>query len=145
MERAGHYASLAARRQYGHCTARAQQPVSHARWSHLSGEGRRDIPTLRIVRTLFRENTAEAGSITTVKNATVEYHWLEGQYDDLPALMADVDTPPGVARDRHGRKRRPRLRQTAATAIGPIVFRAGDDPVRRLVLVASLGAARRQR
>ena len=24
------------------------------------------------------------------RNVTVEYHWLEGQYDDLPSLMADL-------------------------------------------------------
>src|ERR1700731_4243122 len=24
------------------------------------------------------------------RNVTVEYHWLEGQYDRLPALMADL-------------------------------------------------------
>jgi hypothetical protein len=23
------------------------------------------------------------------QNVTVEYHWLEGQYDQMPALMAD--------------------------------------------------------
>ena len=29
---------------------------------------------------------------TTVKgqNVTVEYHWLEGQHDRLPALLADL-------------------------------------------------------
>jgi hypothetical protein len=25
-----------------------------------------------------------------VQNATVEYHWLAGQYDRLPSLMADL-------------------------------------------------------
>jgi putative tryptophan/tyrosine transport system substrate-binding protein len=24
------------------------------------------------------------------QNVTVEYHWLEGQFDRLPALMADL-------------------------------------------------------
>jgi hypothetical protein len=28
------------------------------------------------------------------KNATVEYHWLEGDYDLLPALIADLATVP---------------------------------------------------
>jgi putative ABC transport system substrate-binding protein len=31
----------------------------------------------------FRKGLTEAGAVEGV-NATVEYHWLEGQYDRLP-------------------------------------------------------------
>jgi ABC-type uncharacterized transport system substrate-binding protein len=37
----------------------------------------------------FRKGLSEAGYIDG-QNATVEYHWLEGHYDHLPALMADL-------------------------------------------------------
>ena len=37
----------------------------------------------------FRKALNESGYIDG-QNVTVEYHWLEGRYDRLPALMADL-------------------------------------------------------
>src|ERR1700692_2710399 len=37
----------------------------------------------------FRKGLSETGAIEG-QSATVEYHWLEGHYDGLPALMADL-------------------------------------------------------
>jgi putative tryptophan/tyrosine transport system substrate-binding protein len=37
----------------------------------------------------FRKGFNEAGYVES-QNVTVEYHWLEGQFDRLPALMADL-------------------------------------------------------
>jgi putative tryptophan/tyrosine transport system substrate-binding protein len=69
-------------------------------------------------------------------NVRVEYHWLDGHYEELPAIISDairrnvavIATPassPGS------------LAAKAATATIPIVFGVGEDPV-ALGLVTSL-------
>jgi putative ABC transport system substrate-binding protein len=82
----------------------------------------------------FRKGLSETGTIEG-QNVTVEYHWLEGQYDRLPPLVTDlvrrqaavivtIGAPAAVA-------------TKVATAAIPIVFGVGEDPV-QLGLVTNL-------
>ena len=114
---------------------RAQQPVLPL-IGFLNG-GSADSSANRV--RAFRDGLGENGYVEG-QNLAVEYHWLEGQYDRLPAIMADLvrrgvavivtpsSTPSAIAA------------KTSTTTI-PIVFAVGEDPV-KLGLVDSLARPR---
>ncbi|MGA7668106.1 MAG: ABC transporter substrate-binding protein [Pseudolabrys sp.] len=111
-------------------TARAQQPampvIGFVRDGSAEGNTRNAAG--------FRKGLNETGYVEG-QNVTIEYHWLEGNYDSLPALFADLVrrkvaliATPGTVPTRAAK---------AATSDIPIVFGVGEDPV-QLGLVASI-------
>ena len=111
--------------------ARAQQPAMPVVGFINSGYADASAPFV----TAFRKGLNETDFVDG-QNVRVEYHWLEGKYDQLPALMADlvrrgvsvIATPVATVAS---------LAAKAATATIPIVFGVAGDPV-QLGLVASL-------
>jgi putative ABC transport system substrate-binding protein len=109
--------------------ARAQQPAVPV--VGFVNAGSSDPP----LAAAFRKGLNESGYVEG-QNLTVEYHWLEGQFDRLPALMADLVRPRVAVIATPAGNYAAQVAK-AATTETPIVFGVGEDPV-KLGLVDSL-------
>jgi putative tryptophan/tyrosine transport system substrate-binding protein len=112
---------------------RAQQPLSGMPVITLINARKADAGAP--VAAEFRKGLSQAG-FTEGKDVVVEYHWLDGHYEDIPAILDDavkrrvsVIATPGNTPGS--------LAAKAATSIIPVVFGVSEDPV-ALGLVASL-------
>jgi ABC-type uncharacterized transport system substrate-binding protein len=86
----------------------------------------------------FRKGLSQTGFVEG-NNVVVEYHWLDGPYEEIPAIVKDavrrsiavIATPASTPAS---------LAAKAGAATIPIVFGVGEDPV----ALASVGLSNRE-
>jgi putative tryptophan/tyrosine transport system substrate-binding protein len=111
--------------------ARAQQPVMPV----IGFLGSRSPADSAYLVAAFRKGLGEA-SYVEGQNVTIEFRWARGQYDQLPALAADLVSHQVAVIVAVGGEPSALAAKAASSTI-PLVFTTGGDPV-KIGLVASL-------
>ena len=92
---------------------------------HGKGSGSRREDSLQPRRPQQRQ----IAGYLAIARGTVEYHWVEGRYDTLPMLTADLVRRRVAVIVTPGFPLAARAAKDATSAI-PIVFGVGEDPVK---------------
>jgi putative tryptophan/tyrosine transport system substrate-binding protein len=109
--------------------ARAQQPVPT-----LAFVNARSAAASRRAVAAFCQGLGETGYVAD-RNVTVEYHWLDNQFDRLPALMADlvrrrvavIATPSSISVTTAAKAATAELRPTGRQCYRHPLFGSGAD------------------
>jgi len=112
--------------------ARAQLPSTATPVVTLVNARRADAGTALAAE--FRKGLSQTGFAES--DVRVEYHWLDGHYEEIPSIINDAARRPVAVIATPGNTPAA-LAAKAATATIPIVFGVAEDPV-ALGLVASL-------
>src|SRR5215470_559835 len=105
--------------------AGAQQPTANVPVITFINARRAD--TGAVFAAEFRKGLSQTG-LTEGKDVIVEYHWLDGHYENMPAILNDAITRHVAVIATPGNTPGS-LAAKAATSTIPIVFGVSDDPV----------------
>jgi len=133
MRRRNFIAGLASATAAWPVAARAQQPAANVPVVTLINARRADAGDALAAE--FRKGLSQTG-LTEGKDVLVEYHWLDGHYEEIPEILNDAIRRHAAVIATPGNTPAT-LAAKAATSTIPIVFGVGADPV-ALGLVASL-------